>query len=238
MFQGKEKVLKLIAKMAPTNEKFREEIMIARAFRVEIFMYTKVFETFASFEKQKGIEKPFDSYARCLYTSSVAPNEILVFDDLKEQGYKLWNRKSFMNPEHVSLVLRQYGKFHAISFAMRDQNKELYDGLKFEDNAKLKVIFKEKWLPMLKTNLDNTKQIFEEGAPEREYLEKVKNMIETYYAASWEEDEYWAILHGDCWCNNMMFKYQVSFLQHRKYFDSLVPIFYLIGWKNALISIY
>jgi hypothetical protein len=56
--------------------------------------------------------------------------EVLVLEDMRDQGYKMLDRRTSMDVTHCQLVLEQLAKLHAFSFAMRDQKPEQFNNLK------------------------------------------------------------------------------------------------------------
>lgn len=146
--------------------------------------------------------------------------EAIVFENLKSQGYVLTDKAVLWDDEHTSHIFQTYGKFHALSFALKDQNcgkyeklvsglwSDIYDIFMENEGQKnlMLGLFKEV-CEMLDTEEDSKlKRRIEPFAnrPNEKLLEIVKL-----------KSDYKTIIHADCWSNNMMFKYSVSlFEQH------------------------
>lgn len=56
--------------------------------------------------------------------------EVLILEDMREQGYVMLDRRNSLDVTHCQLVLEHLAKLHAISFAMRDQKPEQFNSLK------------------------------------------------------------------------------------------------------------
>jgi hypothetical protein len=56
--------------------------------------------------------------------------EVLVMEDMREQGYILRDRRFGLDVSHCQLVLEELAKLHALSFAIRDQKPEQFNNLK------------------------------------------------------------------------------------------------------------
>jgi hypothetical protein len=109
--------------------------------------------------------------------------EVIVFENLKKDGYDLWPKKDPVTRRHLEIVVSEYGKFHAISVAMREQQSNKFSEL---------------------TNLlgDHFKE-FVEATDFVNLFEKVLvEMLENI-------DGLKVIIHGDCWNNNFMCKFEV-----------------------------
>lgn len=117
-----------------------------------------------------------------------------------------------MNNAHLSKILKEYGKFHAISLAMRHRKPETFQKLAEKVRVNMMTDF-----------FIRTRKVFR-GLVERvcNHLEKVgKNELALAYRLFdvdgieklvkdiTKRDKYSIISHGDSWCNNFMFKYKV-----------------------------
>lgn len=208
----KYKIFEVIVKRAPSSENVRKLFPVRDIFLHEIYVYEEVLPMFVKFQNESGMENIFESYPKLYGKCSNALEECLVLENLFANGYKHWNRKVPMNSEHISLVMNEYGKFHAVSFAMKKKNPELFktlsEGLRNVD----KVQGEKEMEDFLKaTSVRLEKAI--KGIPALEgALKRVMTDFKRYF---FEEivgsDEQLVITHGDCWCNNMLFKYEVSF---------------------------
>nr|CAI5827350.1 unnamed protein product [Callosobruchus analis] len=207
---GKPKQLHLAMKLPKENATFRENMGKA-SFHQEIIMYEDVFPAFERFQYQRQIRSPFSSYPRCFKCLKLEDKEILALEDLNAAGYSHHNKDICMNIAHIRMVLREYAKLHALSFALRDQNKSLFDSLTvrlkepFVDFlSESKVAFDigiQEALDLLKRSGDEAlyqkyKQLSKGGA------DRLVEIIATI-------DEKAVIVHGDCWNNNFMFQYKV-----------------------------
>lgn len=121
--------LHLAVKASTQEENQRSYLNVNQLFNTEINFYQTVFPGFNEFQKEKSIERPFDSVPKCYYASCREGNEGLVMENLRAKGFRLWNKQLPMDENHVALVLREYGRFHAISYALRDQSPDTFHRL-------------------------------------------------------------------------------------------------------------
>lgn len=210
-----DKKIDLIVKKAPSNEKFRRAIPIRELFLREIYLYDKIFGTFTTFQEELNLETPFDNFPKCYGKCEEDYSECLVLENLSRNGYGLWNRKLPMNVDHIALVMSTYGKFHAVSYAMKEKNPELFNEISQELKKEPTDWEKESMTKFLESIIPVFQKIAEgdpklEDALPRLMLNLDKFFIEELQAPK----DKMVITHGDCWCNNMLFKYEVRYHRH------------------------
>lgn len=152
----------------------------------------------------------FIEYPKCYRTIDVENDECLVLEDLCSHGFTTINgRKNEITANHVNLVMEVLSKFHAISFALNDQEPETFNKL----TANLSEVFISRANRTLRFYLNNQSAlVFEAVATEEDLLAKVKEFykreaVDT--AADCIDIELSAsvISYGDVWQNNIMFSY-------------------------------
>ncbi|CAG9824036.1 unnamed protein product [Phaedon cochleariae] len=199
--------LELILKSAHVGE-MRNQIPIHKAYMREIFVYEQVFAKFKEFQEEYRISEPFQSHPKLYATSDVEPRECLVMENLRESGYKLWNRKQLMNPEHISAVLKEYAKLHAVSFAMAEKKPE--DFRKLAEVMKNHIWENDKELTAtyIRSVMNQVLGLFEDDPDTTEVLKAFeKRLLDLFFDPS-NDSENIVFDHGDCWCNNLMFGYE------------------------------
>lgn len=141
-------------------------------------------------------------------------NECLLLEDLTVSGFRMIDyRKETITAKHVELVMRSIGKFHAISFALKDQQPEKFTELKENLNE---IFFEEKESP-LKNYLESLKQTIlntVSSNTDKHLAKRLNNLLsKTQFNIAVEcvrsgpAEPYAIICHGDLWTNNMMFSY-------------------------------
>ncbi|KAF5275179.1 hypothetical protein FQR65_LT04211 [Abscondita terminalis] len=208
-------VLHWIFKSAIQQETFRSFLPINKAYQREVYVYRKILAEFNRFQEERNVAKPFKSYAKFLTSYLVEPNECLIMEDMKTLGYKLHDRMEPLDYNHVLLVMREYGRFHALSFALRDQKPDLFKEISenteeifFHDDS----FINEEMLKAMQNQackvLDALDPVVHKSAYEK--FEKFqKRMIEEAKDAvkSERSGKYSVVCHGDCWINNFLFRY-------------------------------
>ncbi|CAG9861849.1 unnamed protein product [Phyllotreta striolata] len=206
------KTLPMILKIASTNALQRKMQQARTAFLREIYLYDTVFEEFRAFEDQHRISQPFRSHPKFFAECTDELSEMLVLEDMKEKHFRMCDKKLTMNSEHIVAVLEEYAKFHATSLAMRAKNRAKFDHL----TAHLTDVFAEN---MNQTGPEMThfvKLLFEQLIKSVEGHAEAIEMLEKFekhaldggaFKEQFPEGNI-VVTHGDCWCNNLLFKYE------------------------------
>lgn len=139
----------------------------------------------------------------------------IVLEDVTVQGFVLYDKLKCFDEEHFCLISKTYGVFHGLSMIFRYQNPNEYFEFEnllhplFKDSFDESGYFSEKFSSVLRL----IQHYFDEDT-EGHILEKLHSYIKSgsklVHVVLSQDVEQDVILHGDCWSNNMMFKYGVS----------------------------
>ncbi|KAJ3649689.1 hypothetical protein Zmor_021416 [Zophobas morio] len=186
---------------------------IRDAFKNEIYFYQKIFPAFRKFQIDRGITNPFNSVPRYYGSYSDDVKDVIALENLKKNGYVMWDTCTPLTRKHIDLVVEEYSKFHAVSVAMKELQHEAYqhlkDGIvtdvfkKFFRSYSAVIYFKnavEQLHELLKDDLDE------------DILKKWLGFKEQVHSICFDmapsDDDLEVITHGDCWNNNFMYKYE------------------------------
>lgn len=208
-------VLYWILKSAMQQETFRSFIRVDKAYEREVYIYKNILEYFDQFQEEKKVAKPFKAYAKFLTSSLVEPYECLIMEDMKHLGYKLQDRMEPLDYNHVLLVMREYGRFHALSFALRDQKPDLFKIISentkeffFSDDAFINEDMLNAMSTQSKRVLDALDPVIHKTAYEKFESFQKRMVPEARNAVqSKRSGKYSVVCHGDCWINNFLFRY-------------------------------
>ncbi|XP_052132910.1 uncharacterized protein LOC113208855 [Frankliniella occidentalis] len=222
--EAAEPALRLIIKGMPRSERRREETRIVIFFDNECNMYHTVLPGLNRFvtgaigvDEVRGVNGAHDSF---LYTApfhhahqgGVEGEDTIVLEDMRPLGFTLHDRKVGLDEHHVRGVLRALAYLHAASIAMQDQRPEEFAKLRGHIRETLFCAsnpFASHVDDMVQRSYDYIKERFPEGSAGHI---KMKSLMEGYMGkmaklTAESEDGGNAILHGDCWTNNVLFKY-------------------------------
>ncbi|XP_070495614.1 uncharacterized protein [Chironomus tepperi] len=213
-----ENKLSLIVKLPPESLARRNEMSTNVLFRREADFYDNVYPIYQKFQEEKGINIMKDGFHHipfCYKTLTEEPYEGLYFEDLKASGFEMYDRHKEVTKEHVCLVMKSLAKMHAIFYSIKDQMPEL-----IESYTKIKDIFltlSDKTNSPLTPWFDSLKKqaldvVYK--SDNKDMIKRIENMLERSFSEllkdcfDLEKTEPQAVLcHGDCWNNNVLFKY-------------------------------
>ncbi|XP_050296034.1 uncharacterized protein LOC126735953 [Anthonomus grandis grandis] len=206
--------LHFILKSAPSNEHFRKRAKINKLFKHEAYLYETAIGSIQEFQQKFNLKQPFTGAAKYYGCILEDGNESILMENLKEYGYNLWERTKPMDDAHITAVFTEYARFHAASMAFRHKEPEKFNNITKEIDT----------IPAQAKEYENTTQFLKEfigacftagsGAvagneKATKALERLKEIIiDVFEACQKVKQETVVILHGDCWCNNILFKYK------------------------------
>ncbi|EFA06721.1 hypothetical protein TcasGA2_TC009652 [Tribolium castaneum] len=202
------KTYDLVIKSAKKSDELRKQTPIKEAYDREIFFYSKIFPLLDEFQRQRGVQKAFSNVPKCFSVSSELTREAVILQNLKSDGFELHDRKQAMNLDHVLMVFRNYGKYHALSLGLKEKKPAVFNSLGRNLNDLFGLfITKADLIGVYRKEFEHVKTLLEP-----EILQKFDGLEEDFerilVGLSDENTEPSVLLHGDCWNNNFMFKYE------------------------------
>lgn len=231
-----DKRLDLVCKIAPSNKNQREENCSDVLFDREALFYDKLMPTFARFQREKNVpeQDQFLSYPKCYATliDNESENFAIILEDLRPVGFKMWPKNRPPSIENVRLVIRELGKLHGLSFAMKDQKPaEFQEFSRVRDT--IKTMFKsENMQKLYKKSLDHASNSLKNDDHKAIALHIKENLMEyvndcldfgaddpsgalchgTFLTKLCHSfgfiffiNKYWFL--GDAWSNNMLYRF-------------------------------
>ncbi|KAK9874575.1 hypothetical protein WA026_005408 [Henosepilachna vigintioctopunctata] len=207
---SKEKTFHLAMKTARKSDELREKLPVVLQYKRELYAYSEIFPAFRKFIQEESPKFSFDFFPEFYWLCSEEKCETLVLKDMRYEGYRMLNSKKIWNLEHSLLVMEHYGKFHALSFALKDKKPGIFSKmvgklppLNFEYRNVMNCL--DYLINILKYSMN----LLEEAG--RNDLVQKFNAIKTEFVDTLNykvpaEDKL-VICHADCWNNNFLFKY-------------------------------
>lgn len=200
------------------------ENIMKGAFDKEIYIYSRVLPLFEELQRENQISNIIDFMPKCYATISGKKNQALVFENLKAEGFGMHELTKPWSRQGTVLAMIAYGKWHALSFAMKILKPAAYEKVT-ENNVNMYLnvcleckLFKLASSEFIKirdkfigTDLKMTPEVL--NFTQVDVLKKLANI---YFEQECLDKS--VILHGDCWNNNYMFKYEVRLMLSHIYF--------------------
>jgi thiamine kinase-like enzyme len=210
-------IYNLAIKSSKNSEALRKILPIKIMCQNEMHFYNKVMPTFERFQGERRIKAPFKNVPSCYDSLMLDDMEIVLLKNMLKEDYRMHDRTQPLDKEHVRKVAKTYGKLHALSFALRDQDPEVFDDLGNGLVDVLRLITNANELPKEDGFFINFHKMAEQQG-EPELAEKIL-LLPKITDTTDPTDPFAVIVHGDCWNNNYLFRYKVSSLLSRRQFD-------------------
>lgn len=154
-------------------------------------------------------------FPKCFLVITEKGKEQMYFADLRAQGFKMFDVREGISMDHVTLVLEELARLHSASHVLKNKLSEgeavttkydflAKDFLNFTEDSKEKVI------AVLHSKIDSGIEILEKIGGYNtavRWLERFKPEVSDVLTTGMQSKRFSAICHGDCWNNNLLFRY-------------------------------
>jgi len=213
MIEGKISSAKYVAKMNSKRGFSVGEAFTASQFKQENMFYAELLPELNEIlhaNHQESLRIP-----KFYHFSDKAGSEIMFFEDMRQRGFKLFDRLKSVDELHAELVFKELGRLHAAGKLLIESYGEQ------EANAKFKI-FEDTW------SLDESKEMMGNffSATMVTGSKLAENLGQKYHRAAQvlldlspdvkktmdklfvPKQPFATILHGDCWSNNILYRYE------------------------------
>lgn len=198
----------IILKLMPEikNSKF-----VSFSFINEMNFYSKIIPALGTLDASICSFLPQFMYGEMIYNIT-GDQTVLIVENLKNTGYQLSEKKSFLDLDHLTLMVRRLGQFHAYSYQAREKIPNLFYPLA---NAHLEANFfanLEVHGVMAHTAERGLKSLQNEPAYEAQ-IKSIRGILqnaENYFVKVIKDDSkpQAVLCHGDYLRNNVLFRYE------------------------------
>jgi hypothetical protein len=113
-------LLKIFTRLRVFSQKLRERSIFDR----EINTYTLILPSLHRILSNSSLENNQPLSANLLYTVSDLPQQVIVMQDLREQGFKMADRTLGLDLKHSLLVMKHIGRYHGASAVLQQKTPE------------------------------------------------------------------------------------------------------------------
>ncbi|KAB0794516.1 hypothetical protein PPYR_11355 [Photinus pyralis] len=202
-----------IIKCSPRSALAHSAVPFVNVYNLEIYLYSTIFPEFLQIQKEKDVGEVFQPSPK-FYTSLIKHREeMLVLEDVKLRWYVHHHRYLPLNYDHVLIMVKQYAKIHALSYAIRDQKAQVFQ--EFQKNM-CKHFYEDLNYGSFDEYITH-RFTYALQALNRDHdgvlYDKFLNFYENWNSilkGLMSKSRYPVICHVDCGISNALFKYQHS----------------------------
>lgn len=219
--KNEEKVsVPLMLKNMPPNHPYKEYVLVQ--YFNEIFFYTRALPFFQQLcDLEVLLPKFYDSY---VHSSPQSTDIILIHEDLKIQGFRNHERFSFLDLDHLTLMLRRLGQFHSYSYLAKSKYPQEFVSLgHWFKYAEAEIIRKRPnyfhlFAQIGLQRLRQDPRYISHIAKIEKVLDNADSLVLQVNAMEQEESSS-VLCHGDYLRGNVMFRYENGQLVDMKLID-------------------
>lgn len=150
------KKLELLSKIAPSSEARRKQFLSDTIFKREAMFYLNFVPLLEKFQEEKQLPEcdQFHSFPKCYgaIIDSEKQHYVIVLEDLRPLGFKMWDKGKPTTLENARTSVRELGKFHAFSVALKNQKPAEFSMFKQLHNLIPEFLKSKKPLEMIENS--------------------------------------------------------------------------------------
>lgn len=204
--------LHLVCKKAPESSNRRKELFLDILFGREVDFYTKVMPLLVEFQQSKCLPAAdqFRAVPKCYaaIADEISEQYAIIMADLRSEGFAMRPKTEPIPIENHRVIMRELGKFHAISFALKDQRCDVFEKLKkFTDIARMYFeapSTRNVFIASIERAMSSLKR-----SEHKNIYDEVKRNVIAYLDCTLNEESarrFGVLSHGDCWNNNFLYR--------------------------------
>ncbi|XP_066245437.1 uncharacterized protein [Euwallacea similis] len=197
------------------------EFDCAKFFANEINFYSKVLPALKQLQSDGTLSDPFDNTPTYFCSCSDDANRFIALEHLRPKGYVLHDKKVYFNKSQLEFLFNLYGKLHGLSFVLQKQDIEKYNEIKADYQDVFDMFTNTGFsYECLEKAIKKCLEILDPASSKFKTFSKVfENVMPTIKKSLYYTGDYKCLTHGDCWSNNILFKYSESDLEDAKLID-------------------
>lgn len=192
----------------------------------EIYFYQNIIKDYQKFQTRFPHSKLFNKIPKCLAVQTEEGKQKILMENLRTLGFKTLPRSGNFDDDHTKLIMEVYGQFHGLSAAFREHNPKKFILLTSNVKSASAPIVKT----LLSDQINNIMTMIMQTMENEDIKAKLKIFTEKGGELAVDSLNYNGknpvVHHGDCWSNNIMFKYDVSmiFTEVEKIFSTFIIV--------------
>ncbi|XP_030030729.2 uncharacterized protein LOC115447683 [Manduca sexta] len=208
---------RMIAKFATQHELLRANMGLESLFRNEHIMYTSVLPKFHELEEQADLPKEDRlRFPVCYGSSTAAPHEVILLEDLQVPGFIMMDRFETLSDECIKSGLKKLALLHSLSYALKNKELDVFNEYKSTLFNMWADVANRPNITTFSKPIENVLSTLVDGDQRKRLIKdsivhglKLGLKLENHD----KDSKYSAILHGDSWTNNILFRFDGDTLQ-------------------------
>lgn len=206
----------VICKITPLSEQKRAQFGTTASFGKEVFTYTKLLPAFVKFQQAHGLDANtgFFAFPQCYgtYSNAETGDFVIILEDIKAAGYTMVDKLVDTDIAQAEAVVRQMGRFHGVSLALKKQHPEVFEEFKSLKSNALENMANEDSNPFYSMFYGMATDTLDPS--EVDLIAKMTDLKATYLARMRDcmradaFEPFGVINHSDIWSNNLMYRYK------------------------------
>jgi thiamine kinase-like enzyme len=214
--RDEEVVVNLVIKAMPKNKGRRISFRSAEFFRNEINFYNEIVDYMNKFQELKpDVKNKFTEFAKCFIACGDGENDFVCMEDLTYLGYTTASRQNAFDMNLCRLIMQTLGRFHAMSFVLRDQSPAKFEELTHcLDETYYAARLKSWYNDFIKTQVEMTLDALakEYGGTDVEKCAKKflcdGDIYDKMVKLTHTRNRFSVFGHGDTWTPNFLFHFE------------------------------
>lgn len=207
--EGSIKQLALICKLQLPNPETDGAVNSAPLFEREVEMYKTILPIMESLQHDHGLSEGFFAYPKCFVAEHADNHEsIIILEDLRVRDFAMWDKLQQFPFENVALLMTQLGRYHALSFVLRDQKPEVFAKLEALDDIFQTVLLQNKLMrTMFISSIEQAESLLE-AEIDKQLMRSLRSQWDELVNTRKHADRirrFGVLIHGDLHTNNVMF---------------------------------
>lgn len=180
-----------------------------KAYQREVLFYRhivpKLLELQNAFKVIEGLKIKFPNCA--IATAERGKEAIVVADD---EGFMFHDRFHKLDLDHVALAMKNLAKFHALCFVLEKSQPEEFEEIKKSCYADVQYSDTENMSKCIIAYYNASVNVVADPILRKRLQDCSSDVLKILNRCVMPDTACSIICHGDCWNNNILYKYQVS----------------------------
>lgn len=148
-------------------------------------------------------------FVNCVYASAEYDKETMAFHSITEEGFKLLDRFQKTDLAHSSLVMKNLAKLHALSLVLEKLKPTVFEEIKSRCYTDVQYSDLDRVSKRMEFYYNASVNVVVDPVARDKLRALLPSFLQVLNKCTMPVP-YSVICHGDCWNNNVFYRYKVS----------------------------